>query len=329
MRLSCLQAVLGLFLAAILSAPAWGATTPLPGTLNYLEGQAKIGAEALTPKSIGSVQLQKGQSLSTAADGRVEILLTPGVFLRLGDNSSARMISTRLTRTEVALNRGHAMVEVDQIHKANDIRIAEDNATTRLMKTGLYDFDARQNQVRVFDGEAMVRVGDQRIKVKGGHEVTLDTTGKLKAQKFNKKDDESASLYRFSSLRSDYLAAANAQAYQVYVNYGWWPAAGWWWDPWFGGYTYLPLSGFYSPFGWGFYPVGVFGGPWGFYRNRVVGGPWGFYGSRVVGGPRYHPGFAMARGGAPANFGHESARAGGFGYGGIGFHGGGFGFHGR
>ena len=79
----------------------------------------------------------------------------------------------------------------------------------------------------------------------------------MKAAKFDKKTDED-DLYRFSSLRSSYLAQANAQAPQVYVSSGYWPAAGWWWNPWVGGYTFIPAAGiFYSPFGWGFYPVRV------------------------------------------------------------------------
>ena len=34
-----------------------------------------------------------------------------------------------------------------------------------------------------------------------------------------------------------------------------WYGAGWYWDPCFGAYTFIPGDGiFYSPFGWGFYP---------------------------------------------------------------------------
>jgi len=293
MRLSWLQAVIGLFLTAILSAPAWGATPPLPGTLNYLEGQARVGTEALNSKSIGSVQLQAGESLSTDANGRAEILLTPGVFLRLGENSSVKMISPSLTNTEVVLSQGEAMVEVDQIHKANNIRIAEGNTTAQLLKTGLYGFDAQQNQIRIFDGQALVRSGDQEVKVKGGHEVSLSMGEKLKAKKFDKKAEE-GDLYRFSSLRSSYLAEANAQASRAYVTYGWWPGAGWWWNPWFGGYTFIPAGGvFYSPFGWGFYPTYVVAvAPVHYYRPPVPARPvapgWAYRGDA-----EFHGGFGF------------------------------------
>ena len=78
------------------------------------------------------------------------------------------------------------MVEVAEIYKDNLLRVQEDGATTQLLKTGLYGFDANNGDVRVFKGEALVQDGDQNIKVKGGHELDLNNTGNLKTHKFNK-----------------------------------------------------------------------------------------------------------------------------------------------
>ncbi len=63
------------FLTAILSAPLWGATPALPGTLNYVEGQASIGAQTLNAKSVGSINLEAGQTLSLVM---VEVKLANG-----------------------------------------------------------------------------------------------------------------------------------------------------------------------------------------------------------------------------------------------------------
>src|SRR5690348_2539869 len=104
-------------------------------------------------------------------NGKAEILLTPGVFLRLGNNSSVKMISPSLTNTELALSRGKAMVEVDEIHSQNDIRIRQPGATTRVLRTGLYSFDAEGNGVKVFNGKASVEANDHQVTVKGGHEL--------------------------------------------------------------------------------------------------------------------------------------------------------------
>jgi FecR protein len=296
MKLSRLKMFGSFFLAVILSAPAWGTKTDahsaLPGTLNYVEGQASIGTQTLDRRSLGSAELQSGQELNTE-NGKAEILLTPGVFLRLGENSSAKMISPSLTNTEVNLAKGEALVEVAEIHPENDIRISANGATTRLLKTGLYDFDAARDQVRVFDGKASVEDGDRQVTVKGGREVDLNARGKLKAQKFDKKPVEASDLYRWSRLRSSYLSEANVDAARVYVTNGWygpsWIGAGWYWDPWFG-YTFIPTNGvFYSPFGWGFYaPLVVYRAP------VIVGG--GFYHHF---GPGYRPVYAYHVGGVP------------------------------
>lgn len=77
MRRSMLISVAGMFLAAV-STPVWADTPARPGTLNYIEGQAAMGGQSLDGKSVG-VELGEGQSITTL-DGKVEILLTPGVF---------------------------------------------------------------------------------------------------------------------------------------------------------------------------------------------------------------------------------------------------------
>ena len=66
-----------------------------PGAINYVEGDAAIDNQPLNPDVVGSVELQKGQVLTTQA-GKVEILLTPGVFLRVADNSTVKMVSPDL-----------------------------------------------------------------------------------------------------------------------------------------------------------------------------------------------------------------------------------------
>ena len=256
-------AMLCFFLASIFSAPAWADTTSaktaIPGTLNYVEGQASIGSETLNSKSVGSVELQAGEQLNTDT-GKAEVLLTPGVFLRVGDHSTVAMISPSLTNTQVGIISGHAMVEVNQIFPENDIRVTQNGVTTRLVKTGLYDFDQQQAMLRVFDGKAVVEDDGKQITVKGGREMSFAPNAKLKATSFDKKQYQEDDLYRWSSLRSAYVAEANVNAAGMYSNEGagpwgpgWW-GAGWYWNPWFGAYTFIPADGiFYSPFGWGFY----------------------------------------------------------------------------
>jgi hypothetical protein len=352
MKLRQLEGIACLLLGACLCAPARADNNSperaVPGTLNYVEGNVSMGSQALNSKSIGSAELEMGQSLTTEA-GKAEILLTPGVFLRVGDHSSVKMVSSSLTDTEVALNGGEAIVEVAEIHPENDIRIAADGETTTLLKTGLYDFDLNQQQLRVFEGKARVEYGDRHLDVKGGREFPLGGTDQSKPRKFDKNSYDQADLYRWSSLRSAYVAEANVDAAGIYADSGWgpwgpgWWGAGWYWDPWFDGFTFIPGDGiFYSPFGWGFYsPWWVYQAP--FYGRSGYRYPgvyhhfstnyrnWG-PGNHYVGGSGYARGIYRGPGSSGGGF-HSGPRFGGGsrGFSGGGFHGGGFqggGFHG-
>ncbi len=283
MAMRGLKSVAGLLVAAIFALPAFGsaangstangstanastansapnasdsnATTAVPGSINYIEGQVSMGTQVLNSASVGTAALQAGEFLTTEK-GKAEVLLTPGVFLRVGDNSSVRMITPDLADTVVELDKGHAIIEAADVHKQNNIRVIAGGATVRLLKSGLYDFDLRQNQLRVFDGKASAEVGAKRITVKSGRELELAQGSRLTATKFKKKQYQEGGLYRWSSLRSAYLAEANVDLGDMYTSdmWGGWGGSNWYWDPWFDSYTFLPGDGiFYSPFGWGFY----------------------------------------------------------------------------
>jgi hypothetical protein len=330
-------ALLGGLLLVVSSA--WASVPAQPGTVNYIEGQASLGSQVLNQTSVGSATLAAGQSVSTQ-NGKVEILLTPGIFFRLGNNSSAQMVSPGLADTVVTLTKGRALVEVDQILPANNIRINENGASTQLKKAGLYDFDADKGQLRVFDGEALVQVADHQIKVKSGHELAFNTTAELKSTGFDKKSFED-DFYRWSSLRSSYISEANVDTARLYVGAGSaygpdWFGNGWYWDPYFDAYTFIPGDGiFFSPFGWGYYsPFFAYGAPyygygygyggihhrfWPGYRPRYAAGVsgLGFSGhAHSVGGGTF-----AGRGGG---FQGGAYRGGASGFrGGGGFHGGG------
>src|SRR5258705_12749908 len=214
MRQSRIIGIASVLLIAALSVPAWGgdpadagkpkANPARPGSLNYVEGQASIEGRSLGPEAIGKTELKPGQSLETQA-GKAELLLTPGVFFRLGDNSSATMISPSLTDTELRLNKGEATIEVAELHAENNVVIVEDGAKIRLTKTGFYDFDAAHDLVRVYQGEANVQVNGKDIEVKNEHQLAFNAGGWLEPGKFDKKQDPDG-LYLRSKLRSSYFA---------------------------------------------------------------------------------------------------------------------------
>jgi hypothetical protein len=306
------KALFGMLAASVLVAlPAAAASSAIPGTVNYVEGQVAVAGRTVTPQSVGSVQMEPNQVLETG-QGRAEILLTPGVFLRVGDNSAVRLVSPGLADTRVEVLRGHAIVEVAELFKDNNLWVAMNGASTRLAKEGLYAFNADSRQVQVFDGEASVEQGDRHVNVKKDHLINLN--GPWKTVHFDPKLQAGQDpLYAWSNLRSEYVAEASMQSAQnVFVGGGaYWYGPGWYWNPYWDMYGFIPGDGiWYSPFGWPFYS------PW------VVG----FYGGYGYGFHGYRPGFAGRSFAALEGHGHVSgsaiasggrfagsARAGGFG----------------
>jgi hypothetical protein len=312
----------------VLCAPAWGEDQPRPGTVNYVEGAASLEGRPLRQKDLGSLAMDAGEVLSTA-QGKAEILLTPGVFLRLDDRSSIKMVAPDITPTQVELDQGRIGIEVDELYPQNDLEIIVAGVTTQLLKPGYYEFDANPARVQVFHGRASVAVGDDKFRlVKDHHEFTLGDNAKVKPANFVARG-VGDSLYNWSSLRSEYLAQANNQIAGQYAGVdGFSP--GWYWDPYMWDYTFIGMDPYWSMFGYGFYPPwGWDGGYWGGY----YGG--GYYGGGYYGGGYYGRGGNVGgnRGGnVRGNFGggFRGGSGGGFGGGGGGFvgAGGGGGFHG-
>jgi hypothetical protein len=252
--------------------------------INYIEGSATLDGQPLTlNQQKGPTYLNPNETLATTS-GKAELLLTPGVFLRIGDNSAVRMVSPELTNTQVALDHGEAMLEVDQLLKENHISLLDGGATVTIQQNGLYRFTAGQTAAAaVIDGKVQVRSDDHQVELKKSHETEL--AGVLKPVKFDRKQEDA--LYAWSNVRSQYDSEASfAAAKNVYVNnyYGglWGPGfwggwgPGWYWNAGFASWVWLPYDGaFFSPFGWGFYAPG--------YVPYVVRG----YGYRYPTGPAY------------------------------------------
>lgn len=316
------KTLLGTLAASMLVAiPAAAASSGVPGTLNYVEGQVAVAGQTVTSRSVGSVQVGPNQVLETG-QGRAEILLTPGVFLRVGDNSSVRLVSPDLANTRVEVLRGRAIVEVAELFKDNNLWIAMHGASTRLDKQGLYAFDADTQLVQVFDGKATVEQDDRHKGLDKGHELALN--GNWKVGHFDTKAQAAQDpLYAWSNLRAEYEAEASMQsARNIFVGGGpYWYGPGWYWNPYWAMYGFIPGDGiWFSPFGWPFYSPWVVGFGYGYGFPYGHGFIHGFVGHGHIAGGAIPSGGrlnASARmGGGFARGGFAGGMHGGFGGGG-------------
>jgi hypothetical protein len=268
MRASVAGLAVGVLVAS--SAYAQYMISAHSGVVQYVEGSAFLNDDRVEPK-VGQFPNIKENQVFRTEEGKAEVLLTPGVFLRLGENSSVRMVSTRLTDTRVEVLSGSAMVECDDLAKDNAIMLLYKGNSMLLVKHGLYRMDADAGLFKVYDGEAIVKGESGQLTLHRGKDTLLN--GALMAENFDPKADDE--LYRWSDRRSGYLAKANVSSanglsngfsgYGGYGGYGGWN--GWQFNPMFGMYTYVPYDGYlFSPFGYGFYsPYSVWQAPYNYY----------------------------------------------------------------
>lgn len=326
--------LLGALLAlGVVSLSAQPVISAKSGVLAYVEGKVFLGDQPVEYSVTKFPEIKENAVLRTE-DGRAEVLLTPGVLLRLGENSSLKLITNRLIDTRLELLTGSAAVEADAIGKDNSVTIVCKNGAVGIGKAGIYRFDADPGTLKVFKGEASVKMGDDTTLVSTGRMATLSSTS-ASVQKFNVDDTDA--LDHWSHRRGEYNAMANVSAakslmdmggYSAYAPYlavgapyamgpygmspyamgagmgmgmgmGGYGLAGcmnaWAFNQWYGMYTFMPCNGFmYSPYGYALWSPYTVG-------RAFYGGGYGY------GGNRYGYGRSAVGGGTGVGSGYRGA----------------------
>ena len=183
------------------------------GGINAITGEASFHSRGDTDwqQLMITDDLDAGDRVRTAYDGRVEILLNPGSYLRVGGNSEVELSNNTLANLEVRLIRGTAIVEATGADGLElNINISTPHTNFAIVRQGLY----RLNVVPGDATELIVRKGrvilsDSHTKVKGGNKVVFSATNisVAKLTKEEKKKTEEVDVW--SKERAETLAKAN------------------------------------------------------------------------------------------------------------------------
>lgn len=199
--------------AAVCSAQS--VTPAHSGTLHYFEGSVSVDSAAVQSKA-GRFSQIKEQGVLRTARGRAEVLLTPGVFLRVGENSAIKMIDNSLVSTRVEILSGTIIVEWDDPQMSlrdSPITLIYKDFSIRLLKHGLVEIGSDPAQIKVYRGEAVVDSADagtanSRATLRKGR--LLPFSAALVDEKFNDKVGDNLLLWARD--RSQTLSAANMSA---------------------------------------------------------------------------------------------------------------------
>jgi hypothetical protein len=303
--------IVGILVLGAVSASAQPVISAKSGLVAYVEGKVFVGDQLVAPSLTSFPDVKENMVLRTE-EGRAEILLSPGVFLRIGENSSFRMITNRLIDTRLEVLTGSAVVEADEMAKDTNVTIVASKASILIAKHGLYRFDMEPARVKVFDGVASVTTGEQTTPVGAGRMLSLgngEASKTASVEKFNKEDTDA--LDRWSRRRAENVAMANvSSAKQVHdygcTNYGTnWanpvgvpanspcynPCGGWRYNQWYGMVTYIPCgANIYSPYGYRYWS------PNNVARMYYVAPPVS-HGGGYGGGGGYYPSMGSSGGG--------------------------------
>lgn len=211
------------------------------GTVALVEGKVYVG-DQLLESSLTKFPDVKENGILRTEEGRAEVLLTPGVSLHLGENSSFRLVTNRLIDTRLELLTGSAVVDAVEIAKDTNVTVVCKDGTVAITKAGHFRFDAEPARLKVFAGVADVTLAGEHVLVPAGKMLSLSGTS-ASAEKFDKEDTDS--LDNWARRRGEAMAMANVSAakaaYNSYASVA--PGGMWGYNPYFGIYTYIPSNG--------------------------------------------------------------------------------------
>jgi hypothetical protein len=242
------------------------------GVVNYVQGASNV--ETATTVKAGHV-------ISTGPGGAVEVLLNPGSYLRLGENTS--VVLDRVELYDIALHvvNGSAIIEANGFSKELPLEINTGDLQMQIIKDGIYLFS--DGKVVVVDG----KIRDAKNGLVYGKGYAISDDQGYRAQKVK---TFTTTLELWSQKRDAQIARANLGVAKSLSQTAGVPVGSfqdvWFWYPAFGSFIYLPGGRYRSPYGYVYQNVnpGYYGGGGG-YRGGSNGGGGNSGGGSIAGNP--------------------------------------------
>ncbi len=207
--------------------------------------------------------LRSGDVVATGVDGRVEVLLNPGSYLRLAENSEFELVDNSLDNLRLRLNRGAAVAEVIGFEDEQPVvSLATPQTKIVVVKSGIYHvkvFAPDTTELAVRKGGALV--GNSTTVVKGGKKAIINGSNAVALVKLTKQETDA--LDDWSRARAEFLAKANARmtgnptlvsALTNWRNFDGRSNGVWGYDGLVGGWSFIPINRWYlsCPYGYNY-----------------------------------------------------------------------------
>lgn len=182
------------------------------GGVNYVEGNVSVKQNnGRNGYLLRGDKLEVGEKVITGADGKAEILLNPGSYLRLAGNSAFEFATTSLDDLQLKLTHGSAMFEVIT---DNDFTFAVNTPKGRfyIIESGVYRIDVLgdgSGKIEVWKGKAQVGDDNEQIVKKGRMAVVNGNQVNVEIDRFDRGDKDA--LETWSKERAKELAKINSR----------------------------------------------------------------------------------------------------------------------
>lgn len=177
------------------------------GLIEFADGVVFLDGEPLRQLPGRFPQMREGSELRTVA-GRAELMLAPGVFLRIGDNSAVQMVANHLADTRVRLIGGTAIVDAVGASAKTAVTMLYGDYQVQIGQDGRFRFNAEPAELRVEEGKAQVIHDGDSLTVDAGHVVSL--SGGLSARMLDTTPRDR--LDDWDQARNDSIAQGNQDA---------------------------------------------------------------------------------------------------------------------
>jgi len=182
------------------------------GLIYYFDGFVYLDDQPLESHLGKFPSVPEGAELRTA-QGHAEVLLAPGVFLRMDEKSSICMLSNDLANTRVELQAGSVIVDSTEASSRNEVTLVLRDWQVRSAPPGVYRIDSDPPRLWVRKGSAEVRTGTevQPVTVEQGMDLSFAAI-LIPEQSSGEPVD---GLSGWAQGRSDSIAADNAITQQI------------------------------------------------------------------------------------------------------------------
>ena len=224
-----------------------GATTQFlvstkAGLVNYVQGSANVKAATSVPA---------GEVISTGPGGAVELLLNPGSYLRMGENTRVVLDRVELYDIAVRILEGSMVIETNGFNKDLPLKVTTGDLKMEIIKDGIYLF--ADDKVVVANGK--IRDAENGLVYTKGYEISDD-----KGYRTRQVKTFTTGLELWSQKRDEEISRANlniAKSLRQTPNL---PVSSfldvWLWYPAFGCFIYMPGGRYHSPYGYSYLSAG-------------------------------------------------------------------------